>query len=164
MWNGVPTIPRIYRTGGCWHLYWGGQPQSNGWNGMNGRVSNTWFPGIWSHSIHFFPAYIMRCPPLTSLQCYVASALLGAVGMHVVDVTKNTVTVQIQSDTAPGGDTGRMWEHFLYLHISPGNLWFLKNFFIKLETYTVLIYIFEGFCMNVWSQVRIWSYVIKSLG
>ena len=33
-------------TGCYWHLNWGGQAHSNGWNGINGMVSNksnTWF-------------------------------------------------------------------------------------------------------------------------
>lgn len=31
----------IYTTGGWCHLNWGGRVHSNGWNGMNGMVSNS---------------------------------------------------------------------------------------------------------------------------
>lgn len=29
-------------TGAWWELNWGGRDNSNGWNEMNGMVSNTW--------------------------------------------------------------------------------------------------------------------------
>jgi hypothetical protein len=41
-------------TGGWWHLNWGERAHSNGWRGIGGMVlntSNTWFPGVWWHSI-----------------------------------------------------------------------------------------------------------------
>jgi hypothetical protein len=59
----------VRATGGWWHHNLGGQAHSNGWSGIGGMVSNTWFP--WCHSICSVPVIIMSRPPLSSLHWFV---------------------------------------------------------------------------------------------
>jgi hypothetical protein len=63
----------LVSTGGWWHLNWGERAPDNDWSGSSGMVSNTlntWFPGVWCHSISSVPAIIMSRPPLSSLLCW----------------------------------------------------------------------------------------------
>ena len=54
----------LHTTGGWWHLKWGGRARSNGWNGINAMVLNTWFQCVGHHSIYSVQGIIMRRPSL----------------------------------------------------------------------------------------------------
>ena len=68
----IPTVVYtvemgVFVTGGWWNLHWGGRARGNGWSGIDGTVSNTWFPCVWCHSICSVLAIIMSRPALSSL-------------------------------------------------------------------------------------------------
>lgn len=53
---------------------WGERAAHNGWTGVNGLESKTWFP-VWFHSFHSIPAIIlhssiMSYPPLSGLHWF----------------------------------------------------------------------------------------------
>ena len=57
------TLQILSSTESWWQLNWGKQAR-----GVSGMVSNTWFAGVWCHSICDVPAIIMsRSSPLRSL-------------------------------------------------------------------------------------------------
>ena len=73
--------PLLSLTGGWWHLNWAECVRSNDWSGISGMVSNTlntWFPGVWCHSMCAVPAIIMSCSPLIphDLSCCFMNNLL----------------------------------------------------------------------------------------
>jgi hypothetical protein len=74
----------VFITGGWRHLNWGGRVRGNDWSGIGGMVSNTWFPGVWCHSICSFPAVILSRPPLSSLHWCSCT---------VADVWRDTMTL-----------------------------------------------------------------------
>ena len=67
------NIANLPTKGGWWHLNLGGRAHSNGLNGINWMVSNTWFPCLIPfhslHSRHYCePSYPHQPPVLPTLQ------------------------------------------------------------------------------------------------
>lgn len=63
------------------NLKWGGRARGHDWSGIGGMVPNTWFPGLWCHSICFVPDIIVSRSALCSLLWCVWMAVCVSVPM-----------------------------------------------------------------------------------